>query len=252
MRRLPMILTAAILVASIAAVAQADPYGRHRGAAPRPEVYVAADAFTPGAPLHVTVHVDRPAWVQVYETNARGQVRRLVRRSKGVRVVPGRPLILTRPTARGRGWHQIQAVASRRPLARSNTPFLTFTAYDECGYSDHDGFSYHYAGYTHGRYGRSANAAGVDYIRFRVVPYRAGTWSFHAGFDWIPAGGRVYVDGRYLGYGPSACRVLPVGRHRVTVQTAGGGKVTRWIHVGRDDVRYRAEVDRGRKDYRRR
>lgn len=54
---------------------------------------------------------------------------------------------------------------------------------------------------------------------------------FQGGWPWSGLSGadRVFVDGRFVGRGPLALSAATPGRHRITVLTVTGRKVSRWV-----------------------
>lgn len=227
---------------------------------PTVEIWTDDDFYYIGETVRITVTVDRPSFVTVYNIDAEGYVRRLTRDPEGVWVTPGRPLYLpesrtARLMATGPGGEEeLIAVASPVPFARyRDLPFFEEVDYDDlprCGH-DRDGFIVRTNDRLVGR--RLVHERSVARMTFWVEPYRhyrypvrvSGGIVIDIGFE-IPISGRIWVNGSYCGTGPSALYNLRPGVHKVTVVTDGGRKFSRTVTVPTHD-RYRADAERDRK-----
>jgi hypothetical protein len=270
------ILTTAALVSLPFGAAKADPWQNQSrggyGAQPliqieddrdfrstNVEIWTDQQTYFEGEEVNITVTVDHPSFVTVYNIDALGRVQRLTRDSRGVWVTPGRPLFLpqsnhTRFVAAGPGGEEeVIAVASPAQFGQYDLPY----------FGDADVHNMPMAGNNRGLYIQEVNSRllqrqcepGFNEARasFWVRPYpryrypirtHTGIY-FDIGFQ-IPVSSRVYVDGAYWGVGPSCLSRLTPGAHKVTVQHARGKKFTRRVEVPSN--RYRSEVRYDTKD----
>jgi len=209
---------------------------------PAVEIFTDRDWYAVGEAVCVTVTVDRPSFVTVYNIDAQGYVRRLTDDPRGVWIVPGRPLVLpershTRLVTTGPGGEEeLVAVASHVRFVSCDLPF-----YGNGSPSgvlvperDRDGYVRRVNARLVGH--RDCGPQSVARTTFWVEPrYHSGSAIrigggifIHIGFE-IPLEALVYVDGAYCGRGPSALARHATGRHRITVCTDSGRKFTRTV-----------------------
>jgi hypothetical protein len=224
---------------------------------PSVSIWTDRDWYAIGDPVRVTVTVDRPGFVTVYNIDAEGYVRRLTDDPGGVWVTPGRPLVLpqdrrARLLATGPGGEEeLVAVASRFRFVRTDMPSYGEGPCRERCLGDRDRF-------VHGINARLVSTGpigdrSVARTTFYVEPLchsssvvrLAGGIYIDIGFA-IPAGAMVYVDGIYWGMGPDALYRLECGSHRISLKTREGRKFTRTVDV-RPLSHYRFGADGGRK-----
>lgn len=256
------ILMLASLVAVPFGVAKADPtmrgliqiQDRPHYEEPSVQIWTDRDWYAIGDEVRVTVTVDRPSFVTVYNIDAQGYVRRLTEDPRGVRVTPGRPLALPR-RARTRlvttgpgGVEELVAVASPIKFVACDLPFYGDGSQRGLFVPVRDRDSY--VRHVNARLVEQRECAPqstsrvtfwVEPIRHRAYPIRiSGGFFIDIGFE-IPLGAQVYVDGSYCGRGPSALSRHVSGRHKVTVHTDGGRKFTRTVDFD-SARRFRSDV----------
>lgn len=259
---LRLFLIAGLVVASSGA-AEADPglrsliqiEDRPYYEEPSVEIWTDRDWYAVGEAVRVTVRVDRPSFVTVYNIDAAGYVRRLTDDPRGVWVTPGRPLSLpqrsrARLVATGPGGvEELVAVASPVKFASCEFPFYG----DGSTYGmivpdrDREGYVRRVNSRLVGH--RECAAKSVARVTFLVEPLHRPEYSIHIGggmyIDFgfhIPIGAAIYVDGVYCGRGPSALGTHRSGKHKVTVRTEEGRKFTKIVNFDtarrfRTDVR---------------
>jgi len=268
MKTMLRILLVSALVALPYGIAKADPavrglievQDRPYYDDPTVEIWTDDGSYFIGETVNITVTVDRPSFVTVYNIDALGYVRRLTRDPRGVWVTPGRPLYLpenprARLVATGPGGEELLiAVASPAPFAHyDELPFFETTGYDRLTRCDHDrdGFIVRTNERLLGR--RPRHDRSVARATFWVQPERYYRYPLRIhtgividiGFE-IPIGGHVWVDGAYCGVGPRALYRLGPGTHKVTVKGRDGRKFSKSVTIPTQD-RYRTEVERDRK-----
>jgi hypothetical protein len=221
---------------------------------PSVDIWTDRDWYAIGDPVRVTVTVDRPGFVTVYNIDGAGIVRRLTDDPAGVWVTPGRPLVLPRDrgavlvTTGPGGEEEVIAVASRLRMVNAGLPY-----FDDCNSraqrcDDDRGL------FVQGLNRRlvAARPVGVRSVArttFYVEPICRSPYGVRIsggiyidlGFA-IPVGAAVYVDGTYWGVGPAALGRLGSGSHKITVRTREGRKFTRTVEVG-PSSRYRVDVE---------
>lgn len=230
------------------------PYYDH----PTVDIWTDAGRYFIGETVEITVTVDRPSFVTVYNIDAAGRVRRLTRDDRGVWVTPGRPLYLpetrySRLVAAGpTGMEELVAVASPVQFGHcDDLPFYGDRDYDRLPCCEHDRNGFiekvnrrlmHERGFSNRSVARTT--FWVEPAPYYRWPHRPGL-SIDIGIN-IPLQARVYVDGVFFGIGPSCISALNPGRHRITVHTERGRKISREVTIPRDS-RYRSDV-RGDRD----
>lgn len=226
---------------------------------PTVNIWTDAGRYFLGETVEITVTVDRPSFVTVYNIDAAGRVRRLTRHEGGVWVTPGRPLYLpefrdSRLVAVGpTGMEELIAVASPARFGRyDDLPYYGDRDYDRLPVCGHDRNGYIERVNRRLMHDRRFSARSVARTTFWVEEPPYYRWPHHSGVSInigidIPLRARVYVDGVFFGIGPACVGSLTPGRHRVTVHTERGRKITREVTVPRDR-RYRSDVRADRDD----
>jgi hypothetical protein len=230
-------LTAGLLLPSAA-----DAQRRVRVAPPEAQIELRATGRFGQKVKGVRVHVNRPAWVTLFAVRPDGKMRRLTRKTSGLYATPRQPLMFkfknNRRHRAPRNGEWVVAMTSVEPLGVCGVP-----------YSDNIMFDAHFDGRWRGSFHESTvcRLAGVRRGRVHVTAVRVGfdrrpvhspSCATIAQFGRrVPAGSRLYIDGRLCGVGAGALWGLAPGQHRVTVLTPSGRKFSDWVTVGHKSPR---------------
>lgn len=268
--RLAILMATALIGLStgMAGVASAHPKQVRRQPAPDVRISMDGHHYMMGDPIRFSVTVDRPAYVSVFRVDSWGNVSRVTRDRRGVRVNPGHAFRMPGHHARhsivavGEGEFELVAVASSRPFRSSDVPFLNCRLNSRTNLWTEGGGEYRHgfdAVISRMRrrtvldQDRASYTVGHHRNRVRIAPW-ISVPRFRAHIDFsIGSNARVYIDGAFLGLGLAALQVQKAGWHRVTVHETNGHKFTRRVNFTADPrhssrTRYwgQVEADSGR------